>query len=108
MYVEMVKRIQAFYRMKMGMKYLNTIRAIRNHICFIQNWMRVTCRYKKTKLIILDMLERQEKRFEDLTKTFKEKWPVIKQNSRLEIHINSLGYDRFKVSTTNNFIARQN
>jgi len=39
---------------------------------------------------------------------FKQKWPVLKQNKRIEIHINSMSIEEMKRISMEKFLQREN
>ena len=70
--------------------------------------MRIFYNYKVMKKRIFRLNQQYQKEFNERQEWFKDNWSTMKNEKRLEIHINSLGYDNFKRATTNNYREKQN
>lgn len=104
----LITRLQGFMRLWLGKKYYKKVKQFKSNFIFIQNWMRICFNYKILKRKIFMIYKSYQMEFDQRQEEFKREWSMIKDQKRLEIHINSLGFDKFKRKTTNNFVNKQN
>ena len=104
----LILKIQAFWKAHLARKYYKKVKQFKRTFIFIQNEMRICHNYKVLKRKIFKIYKMYQIQFNYNQSALKDRWPDIKNSSRLEIHINSLGYDKFKRKTTNNYLHRQN
>jgi hypothetical protein len=108
MELQLVLRLQSFWKAHMARKYFRTIKLLKKNFVFLQGWMRIFYKHKVMKRRIFKMNQDYQLEFNERQEEFKVQWSQLKNEKRLEIHINSLGYDKFKRTTTNNYREKQN
>ena len=61
-----------------------------------------------TKKLISNLKEKRYNEYVLNHDMFTKEWRQNKDDMRVEIHINSLGFDRFQRNTTSNYMSNQN
>ena len=74
----------------------------------VQSKIRIWYKYKMTKILIVKLREQRYKEYVLKHERFSDAWRNIKERPRVEIHLNSLGYDRFQRMTTMYYRSNQN
>ena len=63
---------------------------------------------RQTKQKVEEKNEQKMFVWRQMTSEFKQKWPQIKSNKRVEVHINSLSIDELKRISMEKFLQREN
>lgn len=99
---------KAYKNMKSAMVYLKKLLDTKKKLARIQQVVKIWYRYRKTKKLIRRIKEDMCNEYIDMNQNFMNNWGKIKNDVRVEIHMNSLGYDRFQKLTMANFRSSQN
>ena len=100
--------VQKFYRKFLAVRYLKKLMVTKTKLGKIQRVIKIWCRYRKTKGLIHQIKENMCQEYLEASDRFSEEWDSIVKQPRVEVHLNSLGYDRFQKITTPNYKAAQN
>lgn len=98
----------AYKRTKKAMVYLRMLLDTKKKLARIQKVVKIWYKYRKTKKLIRKIKEGMCNEYIDMNQRFMQEWEGIKNTRRVEIHMNSLGYDRFQKLTISNFKSAQN
>lgn len=95
--------IQKWFRARCARKYYEKVKMIEQRLFFIQQQIKTWCKYTHTKSVLRRIKENMCIDYAEIQREFSKKWPEIRTQKRIEIHVNSLGWDRFQKMTTPNF-----
>lgn len=104
----LIVRIQNYYRMYKAKKKYSKLKTYERKVIRIQRSYRLF-NLKKIYQTLIDNKKRERlDSFRKLMDNFKRNWKSIKTGPRVEIHINSYGFNNHKNATFDKFNERQN
>lgn len=101
-------KIQRILRKWIARRYFTYLIQANSKVMLLQQKIRIWYKYKMTKLLIAKIKEKQYQEYILMHKEMAENWNVIQERKRVEVHFNSLGYDRFQRNTVANYRFVQN
>lgn len=101
-------RIQSFYRRHIAKKFYLVQKHINKQVKRIQRYFRLFKLRKIYYKIIEQKREEKLRTWRIMMDDFKNNWSRIKEGPRIEIHINSYGFDAMKNATFEKFKEKEN
>jgi IQ domain-containing protein H len=101
-------KIQNMVRMFLARKKAKFLAQIVKCCSKIQRMWRLYKLMKQSKALMSDYFQESHEQWKQMMRLFKLKWPEIKNNSRIEIHMNSLSYSGYKNCTIEKFQEKEN
>ena len=85
--------IQRYLKKTLARRFLRKLQRTKKMLQYIAKKLFVRAKYTKTKKLIGMILSNYRESYKLLNNKFTEIWPSLTKKQRVEIHLNSLGYD---------------
>jgi hypothetical protein len=101
-------RIQNSYRVYMAKKKAKNLKELMSKISKIQRCYRLTKLIQISRGLAKEKFAERYEKWKEMMSIFKNKWSHIKNEKRVEIHINSLTYNSYKNCTIEKYTEKEN